>query len=216
MCGLLIAGVLGRFVMRALAATSGDDAQGRLTDADEVVGEITLGGTMGFIFFVGLGAGAVVTIALLVARPWLRVNGAVAGLMAGLVPLGLVGNQDFSSDNVDFSILSPAWLAVGLIVGGAALFGAACGSVAARLQKTADGDSRYRNVTILGLIPFALVPPLVVGLAVYVIGRSALPGRLAVVLDRRPMQWAGRIVVAGLLGSIVLQTLRSSVDILRI
>ena len=215
-CGVLVAGFLGRFVMRVLAATSGDGAQGLLTDAEEVVGEITLSGTIGFIVFVGLGAGAVAAIVLLVARPWLHVNGAAAGLMAGLVPLVLVGDKDFSSENLDFSILSPTWLAVGLIVGGTALFGAALGSVAARLQQTAEGDSRFRNVPILGVIPFALVPPFLVGLVVYIVGRTALPGRLFAVLEQRPIQLAGRVVVAGLVGFSLFLTVRSSVDILSI
>ena len=215
-CGVLVAGFLGRFVMRVLAATSGDSAQGLLTDADEVVGEITLSGTIGFIVFVGLGAGAVAAIVLLMARPWLHVSGAAAGVMAGLVPLVLFGAKDFSSENLDFSILSPAWLAVGLIVGGTALFGAALGSVAARLQQTTQGDSRIRNVPILGVVPFALVPPVFVGLAVYVIGRTALPGRLSTVLEQRPIQLAGKIVGAGLVGFSMFLTVRSSVDILSI
>ena len=106
-CGVLVAGLLGRVVMRVLAATSGDGAQGLVTDASEVVGEITLSGTIGFIIFVGLPAGAVAAIVLLVARPWLHVNGAAAGVMAGLAPLVLNGNPDFSSENLDFSILTP-------------------------------------------------------------------------------------------------------------
>ncbi len=215
-CGALVAGFLGRFVMRVLAATSGDGAQGLLTDAEEVVGEITLSGTIAFIAFVGLGAGAVAAIVLLVARPWLHVSGAAAGVMAGLVPLVLFGAKDFSSENLDFSILSPTWLAVGLIVGGTALFGAALGSVAARLQQTAEGDSRFRNVPILGVVPFALVPPFFVGLTLYVIGRTALPGRLSAVLEQRPIQLAGRVVVAVLVGFSLLLTVRSSVDILSI
>jgi hypothetical protein len=213
-CGVLVAGFLGRFVMRVLAATSGDSAQGLLTDAEEAVGEITLSGTIGFIAVVGLGAGAVAAIVLLVARPWLHVSGAAAGVMAGMVPLVLLGANDFSSENVDFSILSPSWLAVGLIVGGTVLFGAALGSVAARLQQTTEGDSRFRNVPIVGVVPFALVAPIFVGLALYVIGRTALPGRLSAVLEQRPIQLAGRVVVAGLVGFSLFLTVRSSVDIL--
>ena len=71
-CGVLVAGFLGRFVMRVLVATSGDGAKGLLTDADEVVGEITLSGSIAFVVFVvfvGLGAGAVAALVLLVARP---------------------------------------------------------------------------------------------------------------------------------------------------
>lgn len=215
-CGVIVAGFFGRFVMRVLAATSGDGAQGALTDADELVGEITVDGTIGFILFVGVGAGAVAAILLLITRPWLHVNGAAAGVMSGLVPLVLLGGKDFSSENRDFSILSPTWLAVGLIVGGTVLFGAALGSVAARLQQTADGNSRFRNVPILGVIPFALVPPVFVGLVVYLIGRTAQPGRLSTVLEQRPIQLAGRLLVAGLVGFSLLLTIRSSVDILGI
>lgn len=215
-CGVLVAGFLGRFVMRLLAATSGDGAQGLLTDADEVVGDITVSGTIGFVVFVGLGAGAIAAIVLLIARPWLHVNGALAGVMAGLVPLVLFGAEDFSSENSDFSILTPAWLAAGLIVGGTALFGAALGSVAARLQQTAGGDSRFRNVPILGVIPYALVPPLLAGLMLYIAGRTALPGRLSAVLELPAIQLAGKVAVAGLVGFSLFLIVRSTVDILGI
>ena len=40
--------------MRLLAVTAGDDAQGRITEADQVVGQITAGGTVGFVVFTAL------------------------------------------------------------------------------------------------------------------------------------------------------------------
>lgn len=215
-CGVVVAGFLGRFVMRVLAATSGDGAQGARTDARQIVGEITLSGTIEFIIFVGLGAGGVAAIVLLVARPWLRLSGAAAGVLCGLVVLVVMGSPDFSLENNDFSILSPTWLAVGLIVGGTAVFGAALGSVAARLQQTADGHSRFRNMLIVGVIPFALVPPISVGIAVYVIGRTARPGRLSAVLEQRFVQLAGRVLLAGLIVFSAFRIVRSSVDILSI
>ena len=52
--GLLAAGAGGRLAMRLMAVTAGDGAQGRITEADEVVGEITVGGTVGFVVFGGL------------------------------------------------------------------------------------------------------------------------------------------------------------------
>ncbi len=55
--GLLVPGLGGRLLMRITAATSPPEAQGRLTEAGEVVGEITLGGTVGFVLFVGWSAG---------------------------------------------------------------------------------------------------------------------------------------------------------------
>lgn len=132
------------------------------------------------------------------------------------MPLALLGGSDFSSENRDFSILSPTWLAVGLILSGTVLFGAALGSVAARLQQTANGDSRFRNLPILGVIPFVLVPPFLVGLVVYVVGRASLPGRLSAVLEQRTIQLVGRVLIAGLVGLLLFLTIRSSVDILSI
>src|SRR5262245_21326831 len=52
--GFLVAGLGGRLFMRLMAATSGDAVQGRLTEAEEVVGDITFNGTLGFIIFIGI------------------------------------------------------------------------------------------------------------------------------------------------------------------
>jgi hypothetical protein len=54
--GVLAAGAGGRLVMRLLAATS-PEAEGGITDAGEIVGRITVDGTLGFFVFVGLPAG---------------------------------------------------------------------------------------------------------------------------------------------------------------
>jgi hypothetical protein len=45
-CGLLVGGVLGRLAMRLLAVTSGQSAQGGVTDDQAIVGEATLRGTV--------------------------------------------------------------------------------------------------------------------------------------------------------------------------
>ncbi len=47
--GLLVAGAGGRLAMRLLAAMAGEGAQGRVTEADEIVGQISAGGTLGFM-----------------------------------------------------------------------------------------------------------------------------------------------------------------------
>src|SRR4051794_28856558 len=40
--GITVIGAGGRLAMRLLAVTAGDDAQGRITEADQVVGAITV------------------------------------------------------------------------------------------------------------------------------------------------------------------------------
>src|SRR4051812_33593639 len=54
--GVLAAGAGGRLAMRLLAATS-PEAEGSITEAGEIVGRITVDGTLGFLVFVGLPAG---------------------------------------------------------------------------------------------------------------------------------------------------------------
>jgi hypothetical protein len=56
--GILAAGAGGRLAMRLLAVTAGADAQGRITEAQQVVGRITVDGTLGFIVFTALFFGA--------------------------------------------------------------------------------------------------------------------------------------------------------------
>jgi len=51
--GLLAAGAAGRLVMGLLAVTS-QDAHGLTTEGGATIGEITVGGTAGFLLFVGL------------------------------------------------------------------------------------------------------------------------------------------------------------------
>ena len=50
-------------MMRVLAATSSDDVQGLRTEADEIVGEVSVGGSVFLILIVGIG-GAVIGLAL--------------------------------------------------------------------------------------------------------------------------------------------------------
>src|SRR3954471_11589349 len=45
LAGVLTIGAGIRLMMRVLAATSPDDVQGRQTEADEVIGRVTLGGS---------------------------------------------------------------------------------------------------------------------------------------------------------------------------
>ncbi len=111
--GFLVVGLGGRLVMRVLAATSGDLAQGRTTEAEELVGEITVDGTIGFILFVGLGGGVAASLLYLLTRRVLPRAAGPAGLVLGVLLVGTLGVQDpLSPDNRDFAILEPLWLAV--------------------------------------------------------------------------------------------------------
>src|SRR5215207_6966226 len=109
--GILVAGAGGRLAMRLLAATAGDDAQGRLTEADQIVGRISIGGTVGFIVFTALFLGAGSGILYMLVRRWLP-GGRLGGLAFGALLLVIAGTrlEPLRADNPDFGIVGPGWL----------------------------------------------------------------------------------------------------------
>lgn len=120
--GLVAAGAGGRLVMRLLAVTAGDQAQGRVTEADEIVGRITVGGSIGFIIFVGLFGGLVIGGVYMLLRRWLPPArlGAVA-FAAFLLLVFATRIEPLRADNPDFGLVGPAWLAL-VAFGSLALF----------------------------------------------------------------------------------------------
>ncbi len=110
--GVLAAGAGGRLVMRLLAITS-PESHGALTEAQATIGEITVGGTLGFVVFIGLPAGLLSALLYALAGPVLP-RGRAGGIVLGALLLVLVGSrlEPFRADNIDFALVGPAWLAV--------------------------------------------------------------------------------------------------------
>jgi hypothetical protein len=205
--GVLVLGLVGRLVMRLLAATSGDTVQGRLTEAQERVGEITAGGTIGFLVFVGVLGGVLSALGYLAVRRWLPTRAGAAGVIAGVILVGTLGVLDpLAPDNVDFAILGPRWLAIGAVVATGFLFAATLTATAARLDHVVAGDRRRRWLPGAGLV-LLIVPPLVLFGAAYVGGRLVARGRLGSVLSRPRPLLSGRMVV----GAAALATLTIAV-----
>jgi len=135
LAGLLVVGPGGRLAMRLLAATS-PQAQGRITEAGEVVGDITLGGTLGFFVFVGLVGGPPFGILYVLVHRALP-RGVLGGLVYGLALLVTFGAQQepLRADNPDFGIVGPGWLAVAVFTLLAVVNGAFLAAAAGRLSQ---------------------------------------------------------------------------------
>jgi hypothetical protein len=159
--GLLAAGAGGRLAMRLLAATSGDSVQGRITEADEVVGEITVGGTIGFIAFGGLFAGLVCSAIYLLLRKWLP-NGLVGALVLGALLLVTLGSrvEPLRSNNPDFDLVAPAWLAVLVFAALAFLHAVVSVAAMARVSRSLPLLAARRKV-VLAYLPLVLLAPTV-------------------------------------------------------
>jgi hypothetical protein len=199
--GLLAAGAGGRLAMRLLAATAGDRAQGQITEADEVVGEITVAGTFAFIFFGGLFAGFVCSVIYLLVHKWLP-NGSVGGLVLGGLLLVTLGSrvEPLRSNNPDFDLVAPAWLAV--LVFGALVFLHALLSVAvmARVSRSLPLLAARKSVVLAYLPLLLLVPTTVVGgvVVIVMLAGAAVSTRPAVrrVWGDARLMLGGRIFIA--------------------
>ena len=193
--GVLVLGIVGRLVMRILGATSGN-AQGHLTEAGETVGEITFGGSAGFLVFVGLGGGIVCAAAYIFIRNWLPSKAGAAGLIFGLLVTGTLGVADaLAPENVDFVILTPRWLAVLLVVVTGFLFATTFTAISARLDQFAQ-TSGHRGALLYPVLILGIIPPVGAALVIQVALRTLGSERLFALVSGARSRTVGRIIVA--------------------
>jgi len=198
--GLLIAGAGGRLAMRLLAASAGDVAQGRETEAEEIVGRITTGGSIGFIVFTGLFFGLATGALYLVVRRWLP-PGRLGGLAYGMLLLVIAAPRidPLRADNPDFGIVGPGWVAVLVFSALVLMHGMLVAALAGRYSRTLPPPSLGRRA-LVAYAPLLLLTP-VVPLAVIL----ALVGLLAVGISRaQPVITASRSHTTAVAGRIVL------------
>lgn len=182
--GVLVIGLGGRLMMRVLAATSSPQAQGTITDMEAVVGRATLAGSVGFVVFVGVGAGMIGWLLRLVLRRWLPARSAVAGLVGAGIGAGLLARSSslLEPDSIDFVILSPDWLAVTLILGLIITFGMVLGVLTdLSAERWPAPTSRAGWLWLAPLATVIVLPPLVVALAVIAYARARIES-----VDRLP------------------------------
>lgn len=213
--GVLVPGLGGRLLMRITAATSEPAVQGRLTEAGERIGEITLGGTIGFLLFVGLLGGLTAAVVYPFVRRALPRTAGWAGLVAAAPLLGIVGVSDpLSPRNIDFLLLTPRWLAVALVVAVAALFSVTFTALAARLDAAIPPLSRRpSSIAAHASLLTAIGPPIVLAGALYVGGRALLAGRTGWLARLRPRRFATAAVAVVVIASSV-RTVDAVVDIM--
>jgi hypothetical protein len=204
--GALVTGPAMRLIMRLLAATAGDDAQGRITEADEVVGSINLDGTIGLYVFGGILPGLLSGAIYVVFRRWLP-SGRLGGVLFGALHLVVAATRidPLRPDNPDFDLVGPGWLSVVTFGLAAVLHGMAVVAIANRYShsfppQASSRDERVRAVLPLTLPALLLVPgvflliPLAVGLALTVAVSQI--GRAVQVAHSRTALLAGRIAVS--------------------
>lgn len=156
--GVVVLGLGMRLMMRVIAATSPDSAQGRRTDAEETVGEISVGGSLFLVVFGGAIGGVFAVLAWLALRRWLPERSVAAGLVAAAIGAGLLARPTalIDPDNHDFVILSPVWLALAMTFVVLVAHGVAF-AVLADHWSTVWPSPAWSIRGVLGTVPFVLV-----------------------------------------------------------
>lgn len=167
-CGMITVGVLSRLAMFVLAELN-PQATGVTSDDGFVMGQVTLTGSLNLLLLAGpllgvLGAGFYLALrGLRVGPPWFQL------LSISLGPAVVVGAMIVHATGVDFRLLKPLWLAVGLFVVLPATYVVLVSVIAERLLLRWPEPSR--SVLVLGLLAWV---PLVPGLALLAAGWAAL------------------------------------------
>jgi MFS family permease len=218
--GVLVGGIGGRLFMRIAGAIASDIAQGRTTEAGFTVGEVTFGGSIGLIIFIGIFSGLFGAVFYVALFPWLTWAGRWRGLAFGVIMFAAVSATSdlMNPDNIDFFILKNEPILVGLmitlVVGFGLVLDAFYRVMDRRLPAPDESVSPvYYLLSGLGLIfvAFAVLatfgdpcdcgPPRGVAwsMVVVVAGTAAL--WLSVLLTSSP-KWLGRVsTIVGYLGT---------------
>ena len=155
--GAVVVGGGGRLAMMVLRLSSSERVHGVTSDDGFIIGRVTLGGTYNLLHIgaaVGLiGAGAYRLVApWLIGPSWFRRSTTAAA--AGAV----VGSMLLHADGVDFTLLTPTWLAVGLFIGLPALFGMAIGVAVDRFARPGSWIASGRRRWALPIVLTACFP----------------------------------------------------------
>jgi hypothetical protein len=167
--GLIAGGIGSRLAMRILALTS-PRAQGSLTEAQEIVGRITLEGTL-FLLVAGVALGVAGGLVYIAVRRWLPIRG--TGLVFGLLVLAVSGRLLVNPDNRDFVILDPTWLGITMFASLPILFGLFVVPLQGKLEPIftkARSPLATALLLVAGLAPIAIGGPVAVILVVLIAG----------------------------------------------
>ena len=160
LAGVLTIGAGSRLMMRILAMTSSDDVQGLRTEADEIIGRVSAGGTTFLIVVAGIGSAAAGLVLFLALRRWLPDRSLIAGLVGVAIGAGLVVRPSglIASDNSDFALVEPVALAVVLCLAIIVLFGATFGVLVDRLAPRWPRPG-WSVRGVVSVLPFGLLCP---------------------------------------------------------
>jgi hypothetical protein len=164
--GYFVAGLGGRLIMR-LATILHEDAVGQFTENGELIGAITLNGTLALMFFGGLGMGLLAGVIWVIASPWIPGRRVRRALLTALAAIALGTPPLVQRTNSDFFILDHDPLVVMLLIGLVGLVGFSLALVDGALDARLPRPTRLGTVStvvylVVALLGLVLILPIVV------------------------------------------------------
>jgi hypothetical protein len=166
--GILVGGLGGRLVMR-LATILHEDRVGLGTENGEVIGAITVDGTIALMIFGGLGMGLLAGTIWVIVGPWIPGRGLGRAVATAVAAIALGTPSLIERTNPDFAVLGRDPLVVALLVALVGAFGFAIaivdGALDGRLPRPRRGPTvattTYLVIAALGCV---LILPLAVAI----------------------------------------------------
>jgi hypothetical protein len=195
--GVLVGGVVGRLAMMLLAALNAQ-ATGLVTDDGFTIGQFTLNGSLQL-----MGAGA--QFGLIGATVYFAVRGLMIGprwfqvLAISVGSAVVMGAVLVHTGGVDFTVLSPAWLAIALFV---LIPGVYAGLLTVLAERWLAADHWFATArlrwALLPLLSFVIVAPLVPVIALVWLAREWLARRppMRRTLGSSLLPWLARAALA--------------------
>ena len=196
--GAVVIGIGSRLAMLLLRLTSASSVRGVKSDDGFTIGRFTLAGTYNLLL-IGAAAGVIGAGAYRLVARWLIGPSWFRRLTTGLSAGAVAGAMLVHSDGIDFTVLKPTWLAIGLFVALPVMFGVVVGIVVDAVRSpgswTAQGKRRWL-LPIAGIACFPLVI-IVLAFAVIAIAALGLAGQLPAVRKLRTTAGYGLALRAG-------------------
>ncbi len=155
--GALVVGLGSRIAMLILRVTSPARVRGVRSDDDFVIGKVTLGGTYNLLQL-GAAVGIIGAGTYLLVAPWLIGPLWFRRLTTGLASAVVAGSMLVHDNGIDFHLLQPTWLAIGLFVALPGVFGIAIAATVDAVRRPGSWTMRGRRRWALAIISVACFP----------------------------------------------------------
>ncbi|HJW48878.1 MAG TPA: hypothetical protein VJ726_05635 [Candidatus Limnocylindria bacterium] len=221
--GVLVGGLLGRVAMRISGFAAGPSMVGARTENGNLVGDITFGGTLALVIFVGVASGLLGGILYAMVEPWLRRMRPWHGLVYGVALLAAFGFTVFDPFNFDFTRFGPAPLNIVMFASLFVLFGVITAWLFDRLRVLpAMSGAAARAVDLLALFSLAMAGFFVAAAGVDGLSGNLLAGLLifgalavaALVRWRGLPLWVGHVCLVGALALGATRTIGNVLNLL--